>query len=557
MQNKAYTEYQLYDNTTNMNIVSLCESEINPIQQKLFSEDIITTTGIVVDSKIRSINTIPGILVLQNNRTFGRTANKKRLLYRCIPNDKTLPDFLIPYTLPLEFSKNPKNIFILFKFEQWTDKHPHASITKNIGDIDYLNAYYEYRLCCEDLVQSNAKINQLVYKIRQTTASASAQTHTDAHQHRHIFTIDSLNTTTYDDALELSYSDIKPNIAIVSVHISDVVNAIEQINLWDQLATNIHIPASIYMPDKRHSLLPPLIEHHCSLTKGSDKRVITASFYIDTTTNQIIYTDIQPNIISITCNYVYESPDLFRDTKYTTLYDLTQNLVRPSAMPPPTDSIELVEFWMLKTNALIATALKTHHSGIFRTVKCAANIQHKCRNQEWNTYHRGKYQLYDPTEDLSHDALHLAEYIHITSPIRRLVDILNQITLYDTVFKSFSVLSNESLIFLQKWSSISEIDKINDKMRSIQKIQTECELLSRFTQNPELLQKTYRGIVVDICQTNPKPRYIIYLYDIRIFCSVKPDELQKMNIDGEYDFRIFIFKDENTFHKKIRILCCL
>ena len=48
---------------------------------------------------------IPGILILNDNRTYGRHKSNNRLLYRCIPNDKTLSPVLIPYNINIGFSK--------------------------------------------------------------------------------------------------------------------------------------------------------------------------------------------------------------------------------------------------------------------------------------------------------------------------------------------------------------------------------------------------------------------------------------------------------------------
>ena len=388
--------------------------------------------------------------------------------------------------------------------------------------------------------------------------------------HSHIFTIDPQNTTTYDDALELSYRVIDPihppTIAIISVHISDVVAVVEQLHLWDKLAENIRIPASIYMPDKRHSILPTHLERECSLVKNTTKRVITIAFHIDLSTNTIIHTDVRPTTIVVKQNYVYDSNELFRDSQYKTLYDITRNLAENTGGAEveavetdvfvPQNSTEIVEFWMLKTNTYLATVLKSHHSGIFRIVKEAGPappLHKQCDRpqQEWNLYHRGKYQLYDPEIDLTHDALKIPQYIHITSPIRRLVDILNQIILYETLRLHSSPLSADSLLFLEKWRNESEIEMINTQMQTIQKLQTECELLTYFTVNPAALQTKYKGVVVD--QRNAKGQYTIYLYDIRLFCPVKIHIHTHLVMGQEYGFNVFLFKDENTFHKKIRV----
>jgi exoribonuclease R len=572
---KAYTKYQLYDNATN-DPIDQTTQHVDPIQQKRFSEDVFSETGNLLYSKIRTAPAIPGVLILENNRTYGRTANQKRLFYRCALYDPTLPDFIIAYSpTSHEFSKNPKNLFVLFKFDQWIGKHPEGVLIKTIGEVDDLAAYYEYRLYCKGLIQHNGKMNQYIY---QTLRQQPPPSHTldpaldpdppgAEGPQRHIFTIDPECTTTYDDALELSYRVIDPDttttttphrIALVSVHISDVAATIDQLSLWDQLAEHIQIPVSIYMPDKRHSLLPPLLETKCSLTQNAPhKHVITTTFHIDLFTHTVIQTDISTTTITVQHNYVYESPELFRDTHYITLYDITRKLAAAAATdapPHPTNSTELVEYWMLQTNTHIAAVLKSHQSGIFRTVKRKCeSTKPKIRDgmheqqREWNTYHYGKYQLYDPNHSLSHDALQLSQYVHITSPIRRLVDILNQITLYDIDQERPTKLSPNSLNFLKKWSTDSEMNVLNQQMRNIQKIQSECELLARFTEHPERLEMSYRGIIMD----GSENRITIYLYDLRLFCFIKTD--REYEIHSEHAFKIYLFKDENTFHKKIRV----
>ena len=565
---KAYTKYQLYDNTTNQPIDHTTQY-VDPIQQKRFSEDVFSETGNLLYSKIRTASVLPGVLVLENNRTYGRTVNQKRLFYRCTLCDTTLPDFIIAYSPSShEFSKNPKNLFVLFKFDQWVGKHPEGVLVKTIGEVDDLAAYYEYRLYCKGLIQHNGKMNQHIYQTLRRTPPSTHTLNPDPPgaegPQRHIFTIDPQCTTTYDDALELSYRVIDPDtttiprhIALVSVHISDVAAVIDQLSLWDQLVEHIRIPASIYMPDKRHSLLPPLLESKCSLTQNTpNKHVITTTFHIDLDTHTVVKTDVTPTTITVQHNYVYESPELFRDPQYITLYDITRKLADaatdvPLSPPPPANSTELVEYWMLKTNTHIAAVLKSHQSGIFRTVKrkhMPTDIYTSSSQQyEWNAYHSGKYQLYDPNHNLSHDALRLSQYVHITSPIRRLVDILNQITLYDNLRKHTHELSPNSLNFRKKWSTDSEMDVLNQQMRNIQKIQSDCELLTRFTEHPNQLEMSYRGIVMD----GSENRITIYLYDLRLFCFIKTD--CEYEIHSEHDFKIYLFKDENTFHKKIRV----
>ena len=91
---------------------------------------------------------IPGILILNDNRTYGRSTTNNRLLYRCIPNDKTLSPVLVPYKINLGFSKVMKNLYILFSIREKTST---ATLVETIGEIDILENFYEYQLYCRNL----------------------------------------------------------------------------------------------------------------------------------------------------------------------------------------------------------------------------------------------------------------------------------------------------------------------------------------------------------------------------------------------------------------------
>lgn len=84
----------------------------SPANHKLFTRDIIELSADVlpkvVYSPVRIQTYIAGVLLLENNKTFGRNETKKRLLYKCIPDDKHLPSFLIPFEIKLGFSKQIK-----------------------------------------------------------------------------------------------------------------------------------------------------------------------------------------------------------------------------------------------------------------------------------------------------------------------------------------------------------------------------------------------------------------------------------------------------------------
>jgi hypothetical protein len=80
---------------------------IDPTMHKLLNNDIFTFDNEkvnIVHSVLRSSHSIAGVLILENNQTYGRL--KDKLLYKCVPDDIRIPAFLIPYEMKkMPFSK--------------------------------------------------------------------------------------------------------------------------------------------------------------------------------------------------------------------------------------------------------------------------------------------------------------------------------------------------------------------------------------------------------------------------------------------------------------------
>lgn len=175
IDDRNYESWHAAD-TVNLDKVEL---NINPLESKLFSNDIFTLTlndnnsVKLLHSSIRSGSAIPGVLILAGNKTYGRqckdtSANKKsgKLLYKCVPDDMRLPAFLIPYEIKnIGFSKVLKNLYVTFVFDEWDEKHPRAKLDNVIGPVDILDNFYEYQLFCKSL-------NASIQKFHKDTAKA-------------------------------------------------------------------------------------------------------------------------------------------------------------------------------------------------------------------------------------------------------------------------------------------------------------------------------------------------------------------------------------------------
>ena len=104
VSDREYRDYVVVDSKT----LKKTDITINAPLHKLFTQDIFTINrddSVTIEhSSVRSMSTIPAVLVLEGNKMFGKYKN--RFLYKCLPDDRRLPIFLVPYKIKNNFNKN-------------------------------------------------------------------------------------------------------------------------------------------------------------------------------------------------------------------------------------------------------------------------------------------------------------------------------------------------------------------------------------------------------------------------------------------------------------------
>jgi hypothetical protein len=263
--------------------------KINPIEMRLFSRDILNIDSqdniTIRHSHVKSSSEIAGVLILEGNKTFGRTTNKKRLLYKCIPDDKRHPIFIIPYELKIGFSKVYKNKFITFQFDSWNDRHPQGIITETLGDVDNLEVFYEYQLYCKSIHES---ITDFTNKTRSVLNKKTHDEYIEQifknkdfaiedRRDKYVFTIDPTNSVDYDDGF--SIEKLEDGMNRISVYIANVFFWIETLGLWNSFSRRV---ATIYLPDRRRPMLPTILSDTlCSLQQGQSRFALAMDFIVD------------------------------------------------------------------------------------------------------------------------------------------------------------------------------------------------------------------------------------------------------------------------------------
>jgi exoribonuclease R len=526
------------------------DNNIHPFTNKLFHGDMIlfSEQNLKIQySPVRTARYIAGVLNLDKNLTYGRTPNKKKLYYSCTPFQKELPIFLIPYEIILSFQKTPRNKYVIFRFDHWNpdEKHPYGLLLETIGDVDHLPFYYEYQLYAKYLHPNLSSLKKRKYTIDIETEINSILLNPlkygDFQDRRNsnmsIFSIDPKGCMDRDDALSISKTD-NPSIFHVSVYIANVWVWIAFFDLWDLLSeTNV---STIYLPDRNRHMLPTgLTETICSLDEKKSCLAFVMDFEVNIVTKDIQVVNIYQTCIRVS-NYDYECPKLLKNRNYILLLNISQILDSTIC-----DSHQLVEFWMMKMNIHMAKDLYQKKMGIFRTASSLFTSESTNFIDStipflriWEQRISGEYVLYDENRELSkyhHSILDTPIYTHFTSPIRRMVDLINQI------------------LWIGKYILDPNrfMERINRDSTCIRKIQNECELLYSLQFIP--ISERVEGIVLQV-NSDSKPgiwKYTIYLPKYKGILSLK--ESREIKKGEKIICSLFLFQREDETKKKIKV----
>jgi exoribonuclease R len=265
-------------------------------------------------------------------------------------------------------------------------------------------------------------------------------------------------------------------------------------------------------------MLPEEIVELCSLTRNKKSSCIAMDIIIKNDgTYNVLFANV---IICPYANHVYESSELFADPNYKWLIDCTKKTTDIE------DSHKLVEYYMRKMCFEAGRVLHENNAGIYRTINEPLE----------DIYPSNSYVL---------TTLH-TPYAHITSPIRRIIDILNQIKLYEVLGLQ---LSNAAYAFYDEW--IEKLEYINKTSKDIKKVQNDCALLNLY---PTICNNSYEGIILDketVC-INGIYTYTIFLKELNLIAKLNSLKI----IQGVRHYKLYMFEHKDTLKKKIKLCLC-
>jgi len=572
--NQLYTEW-VWRNPLTKEVDT--EISINPSHHHLFHGDIYDdiTEELITPSPYRTQKDISCILDYKGS-THGRS--KDKLFYRCIPDDKTLPQFLVAYQpKSTGFDKTKINKYVLIQFKEWTaeEKHPIGTLTTMLGDVDNYDAYSEYQLYSKGLVISLKEFNKETLFLKNKKAQdalidsiCERYPMIENRTHLNIFSIDPEGCTDIDDAIGIVEH---LNHTIISVYIANVPLILDQFNLWQHLTDKC---STIYLPMHKLPMLPPILSDTvCSLLEEELRFAFVMDTMHSSSSGVLSLPTFKPVLIKVSKNYVYEEADLLANTDYQQLLKLTQSIDRKII-----DSHDLVEYYMIYMNWQAALKLVDYNCGILRSahMKSAHMKEEETKLNSlpsditkfitnWK-YAEGHYCTIENKS--SHDLVGTGYevYTHITSPIRRLVDVINM-TLLQEKLGLIKYRNVEAVKFCEVWSSTTKVDFMNTSMKNIKKVQNNCTLLALYIKNKESRKNhSVIGYIVDMSTDNNnnnnnnnndnkkikhKYVYTVYVPDYKMVSTFKSNDLMEPYTSCK--FTLHLFMDEANLKQKIRL----
>jgi exoribonuclease R len=366
----------------------------------------------------------------------------------------------------------------------------------------------------------------------------------------HIFTIDPRESADFDDAF--SIINLDDGTKHLSIYISNVSVWMDILNLWDSFSRRI---STIYLPDKKRPMLPTILSDClCSLQENTTRIAFVMDILIKD--NEIIDTKYSNCFIKVTKNYSYEEPSLLSNFRYHELLEQTHLLSKKyKYISNIRNSHDVVCYLMILMNYHCAKLLIQNKTGVFRSTIMKRDFI----VPEWVPEDAAKFikiwnsaagQYIDGSEivDTRHELLDVDAYIHITSPIRRLVDLMNMIKIQSIT--GIICLSDNSVNFYNKW--LKDIDYINVTMRSIRKVQCDCTLLDLCHNSPEVMDKEYDGYIFDKINRNDGLfQYVVFLPELKLSSRITLRD----NFDNFEckKFKLYLFNNEEKFKRKIRL----
>ena len=435
-----YSNYSLVSESSNIDLTD------PSLITGLFHLDRVTYSNGIVELIERNLpKNISGELELFSKYSF--KPNKRGIpTYIFRPIDKSYPKFLVSSTLK---KQNKSNLFVTVEYQNWPKESlfPKANIVSILGSIYDKNPLqesllYKYELDNKNLKLDfkgiNSKFEKLILENKKNTID------------RHIISIDPPGCTDIDDAFSIQLSE---NILNLQIYISDVYYLLKNIDLVDRIE-NV---SSVYLTESIKHMLPRVISSGLgSLIENNYRFMLTLDIKYNVSTKCIENIIFQETFGKITKNHSYDDYPRYIDKYFRYISNIYKTITKEHIEIE--DSHKFIEALMIIYNTYFAqtildkSSVKVYRSQLYKDISASSinNIDDKLKSfLKLVSMNSAEYTLIKNI----HTSLNIDSYTHVTSPLRRIVDLINQEIYY----------TGESSI-LDK-ITLSKINTVNKKLK--------------------------------------------------------------------------------------------
>ncbi len=340
---------------------------------------------------------------------FGKTKSGATI-YQVTPFNPVLPDFLIPYK-----GKQTGKLVIVFRFKEWTKGLPLGEIVQVIGPMNLSSLV--------PTLQYKYGVNRKECKLKPNK-NTNEESIIRKEINEIVFSIDPIGCVDIDDAMSWSENSLEYNIKI---HIAQPTYWINETDMITRAKVAF---STLYQEplEANENLWGEDITQASSLLEGKSRPAYTMEFVFNKSSKQITKFIHYPSFITNTHAVDYTS--CLNISAIAQFYDITKIISGNSNM----DTHELVSYWMVLANNYLGKSSQVQELNIpYRVTKQTGHSEKTLETAVLDDTDVASafanMQMESATYQINstnnyHEGLGINDYIHFTSPIRRIVDSL-------------------------------------------------------------------------------------------------------------------------------------
>jgi exoribonuclease R len=407
-------------------------------------------------------------------------SNTSTPLYIFKPFDQHYPKFYVHSNCR---SKYLRNILISVHEFGWnlSNTYPHAKILNVFGIYDEIPVIeqalcYHYNLLDSNYRLKNIPVVKYGYDISRTTINND------------IFSIDPDGCLDIDDAFSIKEDNESFHLWI---HIADVYsNLMAYFDDAPYIISHLHQASSIYLRTQiKHMLSTLWSTNICSLLEGNNKNMLT--LYIKLDINNNITCNFFPSNGKITKNYNYDnSTKLFKQYfhKISLIFNIFMNKYgyENTNIKIISNTHQFIESLMIIYNLYFGNEIMQNWPykllRVQNTNKYTPPTNCDTTLYKFLSIISNNSAYYTISNDLTkHQSLNIYNYTHTTSPIRRKVDLINQMLYYN----------NEAIKYNIMLGIIDDINLFEKKLKKMNRDLNKIYLLERVYNSPNYETNCY------------------------------------------------------------------